>query len=86
MGGAVLLTAIGIFGSTDFDKFKREKKMISEVESTRFDELEKRLREMEERIEELEGNRRNIEIFRLICIFVSNLEILSLSYNKTFIC
>ena len=59
--------------------------MISEVESTRFDELEKRLREMEERIEELEGNRRNIEIFRLICIFVSNVEIVYHSYNNTFI-
>ena len=56
--------------------------MISEVESTRFDELEKRLREMEERIEELEGNRRNIDIFRLICIFISTVEIVSHSYNS----
>ena len=50
--------------------------MISEVDLNHFDEIEKRLREMEERIEELEGNRKNIEIFRLICIFVSNAEII----------
>ena len=50
--------------------------MITEVESNRFDDLEKQLRDMEERIEELERNRRNIDIFRLICIFVSNDEIL----------
>ena len=49
--------------------------MISEVDLNRFDEIEKRFREMEERIEELEGNRKNIEIFRLICIFVSNAEV-----------
>ena len=54
------------------------------MESTRFDELEKRLREMEERIEELEGNRRNIDIFRLICIFVSTVEIVSHTYNNSF--
>ena len=60
--------------------------MISEVDLNRFDEIEKRFREMEERIEELEGNRKNIEIFRLICIFVSNDKITSYENHNSFIC
>ena len=60
-----LVKKVGEFNDT-VDKLKVE---LSETKEER-DRLE-------ERIEELEGNRRNIDIFRLICIFISTVEIVS---------
>ena len=79
LGGAVLLSAVGIIGTTDFEKLKSDKKKKSEFDTKLKKiekKLEKRLKKIEDNLEDCcnisEGNKKYLELF---CIFVSTFSI-----------
>ena len=71
LGGAVFLSAVGIIGTTDFEKLKTLKKKKLGANS-KLKELEKRLDKLEDNIEDCcDISHNNKKLLQLLCIFVS---------------
>ena len=85
LGGAVLLSAVGIIGTTDFEKLKSDKKKKCKFDA-KLKNLEKRLEKNENNIKDCcdlsEGNKKYL---RLFCIFVSTFSILPIEISINYI-
>ena len=84
LGGAVLLSAVGIIGTTDFEKLKSDKKKKCKFDAKLKNlekRFEKRLEKIENKLEDCcdvsEGNKKYLE---LLCIFVSTFRYRLLKY------